>query len=294
MREPNPRTSRLVLAGGVLAALVLGGGGFLLGRTTIDRDDPPVASPLPSDIPTPARSEGETTDRTLDRSDLIALAAAAADARAAGGAPDAAIADAVGRRFEIRLPFGCGGPSGETSEATMRWRYDSENEALRLHVEPVQWSSDDWWGPNDQRGSLEIEGFWIPRPWTSSEECPAANDQPSAVGAEPLTLPGQTLAIGEAFDGSSSRRGRRDGRPYQAVIRVPNDEVDTSRGFRFRLIGRVAEGPYGSVFCRQRGGPEQRPVCLIATVIDEVVIENGATNETLATWDVARRRIGEE
>src|SRR5690606_18188098 len=45
MDEPSPRSSRLVLAGAVGVALVVGGAGFLLGRTTLE--------PSPAAVPPP-------------------------------------------------------------------------------------------------------------------------------------------------------------------------------------------------------------------------------------------------
>jgi hypothetical protein len=32
---------------------------------------------------------------------------------------------------------------------------------------------------------------------------------------------------------------------------------------------------------------EVRPQCLLSVTLDEVAVENGATDETVATWDVA-------
>lgn len=58
-------------------------------------------------------------------------------------------------------------------------------------------------------------------------------------GTDALTLPGQTLAIAQFTLGAE--RGLRDGgRPFETVQRIANDRFDNSRGFRLRVIGRIA------------------------------------------------------
>ena len=290
MDEPSPRSSRIALAGGLAAALLVGGTGFLVGRVTTERT-PVVVAPAPVATPAPAPPEPAPliSAGVLGRADLITLATLAADAAAAGRDPDAVLREAAGRRFELRLPFGCGGPAGEASTAAMRWRYDEESSALRLHVAPVRWSAADWWREAPS-GAQAVEGFWIMRPWTSTEDCPDG-DRPVPTGTEPVTLPGQTLAIGEVIPARDGAGGGRDEEPYQTVLRVPPDELDASAGFRVRVTGRIARLPDGdTVRCQQPAGPEQRPICLIGVVMDEVAIENPATGQTVATWTVAQRR----
>lgn len=293
MREPSPRSSRLALAGAVAAAILVGGGGFLLGRSTAGPAEippPPVAEPVqvPEPEPTPAQRA------VLGRADLIALSAAAADAAAAGRDAPSEIAQTDGRRFQLRLPFGCHGPAGEGSRALMHWRYDTDGNALRIEVSPIVWTAQDWWLRGDT-GTLEaIEGFWITRPWTSSEACPQGGDRPAATGTEPVTLPGQTLALGQLFFADGTRGARRNGEPYRAVVRVPKDKLDVSQGFRLRVSGRVVATRAASpVQCRQPVGPEQRPICLISVVMDEVAIENPASGKALATWTFDRPGVPE-
>lgn len=288
MEEPSPRSSRLALAGAALAVIVVGGGGFLLGRMTTQREPvaiaPPVAAPVLKAAPEPVSSG------VLGRADLLALAAAAADAAAAGRDPGSAMAQADGRRFELRLPFGCNGPAAQDSEAAMRWRYDAKARALRISVEPVTWVAQDWWQSEIPASVEAIEGFWIDRPWTSSEACPELSGQPAAGGAEPVTLPERTLALGQIFFAGGGRGAKREGKPYEAVIRIAEREPQAAKGFRVRISGRIARaGGVGPVRCRQSAGAEQRPICLVTVVMDEVAVENGATDETLATWRLGGR-----
>jgi hypothetical protein len=285
MEEPSPRSSRLALAGALLAAIAVGGAGFLLGRSTSERPPAAIVAAPASAAPEPVAEP--VVSGVLGRADLIALAAAAADAAAAGREPGPEIAQADGRRFELRLPFGCTGPAVEDSAAGMRWRYDSEAQALRISVEPVAWAAQDWW-PAGGAGDVEaIEGFWVARPWTSSEACPRGGDRAAVAGTEAVT-------VGQIFLAGGGRGGRRDGKPYEAVVKVAQDRLDSTGGFRLRISGRVARaGNAGPVRCRQPAGPEQRPICLVSVVMDEVAVENPASGGTLATWSLGTGKTPE-
>src|SRR5690606_18404771 len=135
-----------------------------------------------------------------------------------------------------------------------------------------------------------IEGFWISRPWTSSEACPATTSQTAATGPEPVTLPGQTLAIAQFFGPESARRGRREGQSYDTVVRIAPDELNDSQGFHLRLSGRIRNiAGDGPMLCGQPAGPEQQPICAIGVAMDEVAIRNPTTGQTLATWAINQK-----
>jgi hypothetical protein len=294
MEEPSLQRSRLALAGGIAAALALGGAGFVIGRGTSPRTAEPARSPPAAvpDVVTPAPAAApEPGDAVKTRADLIALAAQAADALASGQPMPKAVADAAGQRFELRLPFGCQGPS-EESGAAMRWSYDKEATTLRVHVAPVAWTKGEILDAAGQTTANDaVEGFWIPRPWTASEACPTLQDSPVPVGSDPVTLPGQTLAIAQFFGSEGSRDSLRNGKPYEAVVRMSPDEVPSSRGFQLYLTGRIARIPgQGPIHCGQPAGSEQRPICVIAVTTDDVAINNPKTGKTLATWNIASAR----
>lgn len=273
MQEPSIRTSRLAIAGGLAAAIVFGGAGFLIGRTTAPRPAPaPVETAEP--VPTP-------TSDVLRRADLIALAQAASDALASGDAGSGRTAPAAGQRFDLVLPFGCAGPS--KIGPAMRWQYDDASETLRITVEPTSWTASQW--QLDQPARFEAaEGFWISRPWSSSEACPR-DSVPVPPDSEAITLPGQTLAIAQVFTDGDNRNARRNGRPFEVVKRVPRAAFDPTRGFRLRIAGRIERVPGdGPVRCVQPAGAQQRPLCLIAARMDEVAIENPASGEVIGAW----------
>lgn len=285
MQEPSARTSRLAIAAGLAAVLLVGGGGFLIGRMTASA--PPA--PLPPVVaPGPAPSLAPEAARDLERADLIALGQRAADSFASGETLPKKIRDAAGRRFSLWLPFGCAGPTDADSGLSMRWRYDESSEVLRVTADPVRWTAADW-GLDGARAPASAEGFWIGRPWLSSGACPARTEQAVPRGTEAITLPGQSLAIAQ-FTFNEGDRGTRDGvRPFETVQRIAKGRFDGSAGFRLRVNGRIEPVSGGEpVRCVQPAGNEQRPICVIGALIDSVELENPASGETLATWSMRR------
>ena len=238
-----------------------------------------VVAPEPMPVPT------EPPGRSLDRAAVLALASMAADAAAQGSAPSAELSEAVGKRFSIALPFGCNGPAGDSSNAPMRWQYDDEAEALRFHIAPVELALTEWWPDAPSLEIEAIEGFWIARPWTGSESCRSAGQTDMTNEAGTTSKTEETLAIVQIFASGGARQNQRKGRPYTAVVRTARDGVRADEGFRLRLTGNIAAVPGGgAAVCRQASGPDRRPICLIATTLDTVTIEDAASGDTLVTW----------
>jgi hypothetical protein len=290
MREPSLRTSRLAIAGAVLALATMGGAGFYLGRTTSPEvSDDPTAAASPSAAPQSIIPVVEPI-LPLDRAGLLDLVAAAADAAASGVAPPDKVAEAVDRRFEIAVPFGCAGSAEEDSEASLRWRYEEDAEILRLHVAVTRWAAADW-GLVDPVDGKSIEGFWIERPWASGGECPQRSAGSQTVSAASVPAAEQTLAIAQFFGVDVRREALRADRPFQSVQRIAAADFAAPRGFRLMLSGRIDRVPgatasAGPVHCIQPGGAGQRPRCVVAVTLDEVRIENPASGEVLATWPI--------
>lgn len=292
MREPSLRTSRLAIAGGFLAAVAFGTAGFLVGRAT----DPPSPSPPPAmpqatvDAPASPSLSG-----VLGRRDLIDAANRAADAFASGEAMPPEITGLSGRRFELLIPFGCSGQAAEDSGSPLRWRYDEEERTLRVHVEATRWQMQEWEivaadpaAPNTAVPDAAIqvvEGFWILRPWSSAETCGNGGVVSAAPDADPVSLPGQSLAIGQLVTGSQPGDEVLAPRSFDSVTRVAPEALDASGGFRVRLSGRIAEVANGApVQCRQ-SSPEQRPVCLLGASFEELAVERAGAG-VLATWSL--------
>lgn len=279
MREPSLRNSRLVIAGGFIAAIALSCAGFLLGRSTSPRPTPlaETTAPAPETSVVPAEIEAP---RILGRADIIALANRATDVYASGMPLPTDVTALAGRRFELALPFGCTGMAAEKDDTPLRWRYDADKETLRIHAAPISWTADDWGVSDQEMAESRFEGFWVSHPWTSAEHCPQARepfpeDQP-AIPAE------HSLAVAEAIAGEEKAR---DPRPYKVVTRLAPQKLAADQGFRLRLMGRIERLNSGlPVICKQTSGFEQRPVCLVSISLDEVRLENPMKNETLGTW----------
>jgi hypothetical protein len=280
MEEPSVRTSRLAIAGGIAAVLLIGGGGFLLGRATVP--PAPAAKPVPviRVAPIPPAT-GQT--QILDRGKIITAAAKVADSLSSGSPMPADLETLPGHRFALSLPFGCGGPASPDSPAPLRWHYDDATQTLRIHIALIVWQPDEWGLQSD--AAAIPRGFWIMRPWSSAETCPAAASEAVASGTEPVTLPGQTLAV--VSFGATAPKGAG---AYEAVVRVPREKLDMAEGLRARLTGRIdrVPGGAGAIKCIQPAGIEQQPICAIAAVFDELVVDNPATGETIATWTLGK------
>ncbi|WP_439545023.1 hypothetical protein [Sandarakinorhabdus sp.] len=293
MVDPSSRTSRQALASGLGIALVVAVGGFLLGRESASA--PPVvvaAPPVIVAVPEPIEPS------ILGRSDLIALAAAAADAIASGNRLPDDLKAADGRRFDMRLAFGCNGPAPADSTAPMRWRYDAEKSVLRVQAAPIGWQPADFLGIPLPETVAGIEAYWIPRPWTRSEACPPAAAQTIIAANTPFPLPlalpqppappEQSLMLVQFFTAEAGRQAARADRPFTVTQRMSELPASFANGLRLRLRGRLAGNAGGGpVYCSQPGGPQQRPICAVSVTLDQVAIED-AEGAVLGNWDVGQ------
>lgn len=272
----------------LIAATVLVGGGFVMGRLSTPpgaRDEQKVKAPAaaaPAAQPAPSVAP-------LGREDLVALAATATRAYAAGRSAAPENASLIGRRFEIAIPFGCAGPTPAASGEPLRWDYDAEAKALKLTARPEDWTDAPWVrslaGAADAAGAggIEaIEGFWIPRPWAEGEACPPRRD----LADIPILLQGpeRSLALAEFHSEGSSRVARRGGQPYETVTRLEPDQLPTLPGFRLVLQGRIDRLPNSQPSWCSSETAELRPRCVVAVKFDLVRFVNPATDETIAEW----------
>ena len=120
----------------------------------------------------------------IDRTRLLTLVAQAASASAAGADNSKADRALDGKRFEVRMRFGCG--ESAAADRASGWTLDRDKKTLRIKAVP-DLSKDD---PVVRRlaglegaGGAEggegaeaveaVEGFWIKRPWLLTAACPA-------------------------------------------------------------------------------------------------------------------------
>lgn len=249
-------------------------------------DRPEPARPAPAPAPRPAAAPPPVTaPAALTRADILSALAKAASDHAAGGKPDTALA---GRTFAIRLPFGCWGPepAGAAKDGLAHWTWSKDRNSIRLTASPADWGRSPLLVPAGVEPPWDgVEGFWIARPWLTSDACPAA--QAAAAGAPPLALAPAPMTMGLAaiLSPEGSRLGRRDGEAYSFVIRGEGETPPALPigGYRLVLEGRIRTFPDGSPVRCTSDSPDRRPVCLAAVQLDVVAFEDAAGGR-LSEW----------
>ena len=209
-------------------------------------------------------------------------------------------AQLVNRQFVLRIPFGCGGAPVISGPLTVTLRPDGKSMALSAT-------------PDIGAATLgtdakieEAEGFWIPRPWVSAEQCPApppaatdadgeAGDnavdgneaaalRPPAAKPAPLSvLTEKTAAIVQFFTENDSRVIRRDGKAYSAVVPV-EDGALPAEGVALRVEGRLRPFPTGRVIRCRASAAGLRPICFVSIQADRIAFERLADKAILAEW----------
>ncbi|PQZ78635.1 MULTISPECIES: hypothetical protein [unclassified Brevundimonas] len=295
-------TTRLVAPVAVLAALPL--------LVWCQRPPEPTSAPAPAPAPSPT----VVLDSNLNRFAVLAALSEAGSALADGQTREAAL---NGRTVSVRLPFGCGGETSSAegaavaglprlvrnSDGGLTLTVTPEDLKARIAaggVAPAAETSLDQWDA--------IEGFWIARPWSGLDSCPA----PAAVETAPpeaakvetdkakpaktpapdappppvVHLPERTAGLAAVVEADGSRLGRRQGQAYAHVIRGEKGTAPTPApgGYALRLEGRLTTFADGkAVKCVQRD-VESRPVCVAALRLDRLAFEDGATGALLSEW----------
>lgn len=226
----------------------------------------PPPQPAPVALPAP---------EVLDRGELLEAIEAAATAYAAGAAPPAAAAELEGRRFALKVAFGCGWPQAEAGRTG--YRLDPARQTLKVTVVPQDWSETPWGAAlADGREVEAVEGFWIRRPWLTTAGCPRIPARPGAVPTA------EVAGLAQVFEAGGSRLLRRGARPYEVTRKHPSDQPPPAGGFRLVVEGRVAEADGRPIRCRA-DHPDQHPVCLVVVQFDRIAIEDAA-GDTLGEW----------
>ncbi|UZK66605.1 hypothetical protein [Sphingomonas sp. M1-B02] len=285
--EPNPSQFRLArrLVAPSFLALVLAGCGEQPPepKANVQTEAPP---PPPRKLPAP--------DPVLSRGDLVGAASRAASAYA-GGETSEGTDPLVGRTFSIKIAFGCSGPAPAPAvspdapavggaSGLAGWSWGRDNKSIELRMTPGDWAGSALIaGSGDAPDWEAVEGFWMPRPWLASDGCPNVRGDPLQT-ANTAAAP-QTLGLAAIFEAGSSRIGRRNGRAYTFTIRPEDDAplAPPADGYRLILEGRIASYPDGRAIRCRAAGPDQRPVCVVATKLDRVAFE-GAEGKTLSEW----------
>lgn len=267
----------------VLGGLALWAAGIVRFRDAADVGEAHVQTPPVIPAIKPKAPALPLPEPPLDRRQLLLAFAAAADAAASGRAMPADNASLVGKSFAIRLPFGCAGPMKEDAKDWAGWTYNPKTKALKLTAQPEIWDSASW--VHELAGELlfdAAEGFWIRRPWTSSQSCPkTANGE--AAAAVPQAR--NTVGIVQFFAPGSSRTLRRGGRPYAVTVKAAQELTDAPRDYGLLLSGRIVGFPDGQPIHCFNEAANLVPVCLIAVEFDRVAFEDVAYGNVLSEWN---------
>lgn len=241
----------------------------------ISPPDVQTAEPVPPAKPQPLE--------ILDRSALLEAAAKTASDYAAGKGIDDQISALAGRRFELVLPLGCGGPLAEEGPVENGWRYDADSGILQAAFpSSIMAISNYFDGNSEGQASKDLlgRGFWIEREWLRDAVCPVDNGQKEALSV-PVDNP--SVAIGEIETADAPRANDRDGADYRVSKRVDLADAPDDQGLRIVISGRLMTDRNAPIQC-ESFHKDQRPVCLIFARFDRVALTNASGAETYGEW----------
>ena len=275
-----------------LSVVALAASGLILALAACERREP-AAPPPPEPAPVATPTVVLAPPRQVDRAELLAAVDVAASAYARGQSPggDDTL---VGRRLVIRQAFGCSpadmpasGVETTGGEGRAQAAFGRDRKTLQLSLAPA-----DWTGAPLAVGGGEtwesVEGFWLPRPWIRTDECPAVQTA-ATVGGETADAiaqaSAQTVGLAAVFETGGSRLSRRNGRAYAFTVRGEGDLPVTPPpgGYRLVLEGRAIAFSNGRAIRCLSPSANQRPVCVVAAQVDRVAFED-ATGKTLSEW----------
>lgn len=241
---------------------------------------PPPAPVVEAPPPVVAAAPAKAPAAPIGRADLVAAAQSAASAYAAGETDGSA--DLVGRRFTVRLAFGCNGPALDPGPAQAYYQVDATAETIRLVARPAIWSDLPLVRAAPTPKATEVvEGFWISRPWLAKDGCPRRRQIAPPATPTPVEAPSLGLAMFHAAD--ASRTTRRRERPYEHVIKLAPKPGDQNQTYALVLEGRIAGFADGAAIHCWSESADHRPICLYGVDIDRVAFEGG-DGAVLADW----------
>ena len=215
----------------------------------------------------------------LDRAGFLAAMASAASAQASG--TGTALAPSLdGRRFAIRIRFGCDGSAPADSDAALRWTTARDRKSYDIIAEPDLSQADEPLNAMSDQTIEAIEGFWIPRPWELHGGCPAVAPDDGKAGVSAPRLVG----IAQYFTAEDSRVGRRSGRPYVATQKIASPAELPKSGLVLLLEGRFDAWPGGNVIRCSGSGRDRRPTCIASAHLDRAAFLRPDDSSVIAEW----------
>jgi hypothetical protein len=240
----------------------------------------------------------------MNREQLLIATLQAASAFAAGADDTKLQRSLSGQKFELRIRFGCDGPSTSSGDP-YGWTFNEKTSALKVRATPALSPADPAVKAVAGQAFETVEGFWLRRPWMLAAACPSneetsspkpvqkpdapANAQTSTKTGQPpkppvpVAPPSQLVGIAQFFTDTGPRTMRRSGRPYEATEKLETGQPP-SGGFDLVLTGKLVALPNGRVIACTRTEAGERPACLISVEFGTVAIERADTHEQLAQW----------
>ena len=250
----------------------------------------------------PAPSSSSSKPSSLSRASLVAELDRAA-AHFASGASTDANPGIAGRTFTLRLPFGCFNETAVGASADpdglAHWSRSKDGQTIRLPATPANWTRSPLVLPPGAAPPWDkVDGFWIERPWMTTDACPARRatvvnsverqtGYASAASAAASTFAPspQTVGLAVILTNEGSRLGRQEPGGYSIVLRGAGDAPPSppTDGYRLVLEGRIGTFPDGKAVRCNADSPDRRPTCVIATHLDVVALED-ADGARLGEW----------
>lgn len=236
----------------------------------------------------------------LDREALLLAMARAASDAALGREPSQAQRDLDGKRFVLRMRFGC---STDVSGDARRWTFDEGRRRLELKVGNDISDATPLVQDLDEDGYEAVEGFWIRRPWLLAADCrrpappPVAaseaagtddGEAPAAKSSNEDAAPGQPIiGIAHFFTADDARTHRRAGRGYAVTKALPEGISPSANGYDIVVTGRLRRLASGRIIACVSRDAAKPPACLASAQFESVAITNPDTGEILAEWSGA-------
>lgn len=286
--KPAPPDRKIAYIAPLVIAVVIAGifAVSLLHRPSPPPQQQPVVKAAPPKPVTPAPPAVTAPPPPLTRADIIDGVNRASLQYAATGKLASGKDSLVGRRFSLRIPFGCNGAQIAGAQAALT--FDAANQSVTLSARPGNWTTLPIIQALPGIADIEsVEGFWLPRPWSDSEACPPNIDYPVPVTPTPPTA--QTLGLAQIFAANSSRVGQHADHPYEFTRKIPaGDSSLMSHSYELVLEGRITGFADGQALHCWAESPNHQPICLYAVSFDHVAFEDGDTGEVLANWNDER------
>lgn len=227
----------------------------------------------------------------MDRAEFLRVIADAANAHAAGLDDRSVQSGLDGKRFSIRVRFGCSGAEQTDSDSALRWSVGKNSLSYEVRATP-DISRDEPMLHDLPNETIEsVEGFWIPRPWLSADACPRparettaapeTTEGPEATEVEPAP---PIAGIAEYFTKDDSRVRSRAGRAYSAVEKLGADEALPADGLILLLEGRLTPWPDGRVVRCSGDGSARAPTCIASAHLDRAAILRPKSDKVIAEW----------